>query len=96
MINLKDQFKYDNIIKKMIKNEFKDNKLFKFPEEYAIRDEDEQKDILFKLGLNRWEPNKKSPDEKIEEQVKEAYDVYKEKKSKMDSKREKRAKLKKD
>jgi len=42
MEGLKKQFKYDNIIKKMIKNEFKDNKLFKFPEEYAIRDEEEQ------------------------------------------------------
>ena len=95
MLKLQDQFKYDNIIKKMIKIEFKDNKLFKFPEEYAIRDEDEQKDILFKLGLNKWELNKNS-DDRIEEQVKEAYDNYQEKKSKMDAKREKRAKLKKE
>ena len=33
MLELKDKFKYDNIIKKMIKNEFKDNKLLKYPEE---------------------------------------------------------------
>lgn len=49
MLELKKQFKYDNVIKKMIKNEFKDNKLFKFPEEYAIRDEEEEKDTFLNM-----------------------------------------------
>ena len=79
MLGLKDQFKYDNIIKKMIKNEFKDNKLFKFPEEYAIRDEEEQKDTLFKLNLNK-EIKKEPNNDKIKEQIEEAYDKYEEKK----------------
>ena len=79
MLGLKDQFKYDNIIKKMIKNEFKDNKLFKFPEEYAIRDEEEQKDTLFKLNLNK-EIKKDPNNDKIKEQIEEAYDKYEEKK----------------
>jgi hypothetical protein len=33
MINLRKQFKYDNIVNKMIKYEFQNNKVFKFPEE---------------------------------------------------------------
>ena len=53
MLKLQDQFKYDNIIKKMIKSEFQDNKLFKFPEEYAVRDNDEQRKIIFKNSLEK-------------------------------------------
>lgn len=52
MINLKKQFRYDNILKKMIKLEFKENKRFKFPEEYAIYDSDEEKQIIFKNSLD--------------------------------------------
>ena len=65
MLELKKQFKYDNVIKKMIKNEFKDNKLFKFPEEYAIRDEEEEKDTFFKHDLNRDINNNFTHEEKI-------------------------------
>ena len=78
MLGLKEQFKYDNIIKKMIKNEFKDNKPFKFPEEYAIRDEEEQKDTFFKLELNK-EIKKDPKNDKIKEQIEEAYDKLDEK-----------------
>lgn len=38
MLNLKKQFAYDNILNKMIKLEFKENKRFKYPEEYALYD----------------------------------------------------------
>ena len=75
MLELKDKFQYDNIIKKMIKNEFRDNKLFKFPEEYAVRDEEEQKDIFFKHDLDR-SLQQKIPNEKIEKQIEDAYDQY--------------------
>ena len=75
MLELKDQFKYDNIIKKMIKNEFRDNKIFKFPEEYAVRDEDEQKDILFKHDLDP-EIKAKNPEAKIEKEIEDAYERY--------------------
>ena len=81
MYEIYDKFKYDNIIKKMIKNEFKDNKIFKFPEEYAVRDEDEQKDILFKHDLEKGiKPEnieeQKKHEEKIKQQIEEAYDNY--------------------
>ena len=89
MCELQKQFKYDNIIKKMIKNEFKDNKIFKFPEEYAVRDEDEQKDILFKHDLEKGAIVKNN-DEKIKQQIEEAYDEYNYKKDKNRPKREKR------
>ena len=75
MLELKDKFQYDNIIKKMIKNEFRDNKLFKFPEEYAVRDEEEQKDIFFKHDLDM-SLQQKIPNEKIEKQIEDAYDQY--------------------
>ena len=53
MLQLKEQFQYDNIIQKMIKNEFEDNRLFKFPEEYAIYDDEQEKKVLFKNSLNK-------------------------------------------
>ena len=90
MRELQKQFKYDNIIKKMIKNEFKDNKIFKFPEEYAVRDEDEQKDILFKHDLEKG-AIVKNKDEKIKQQIEEAYDEYNYKKDKNRPQREKKA-----
>ena len=71
MLRLKDKFKYDNIIQKMIKNEFKDNKLFKYPDEYAIRDEDEQKLVLLKHQSSQ---KNKEAEEKIKEQIGKVYD----------------------
>ena len=73
MLALQKDFKYDNIIKKMIKNEFKDNKIFKFPEEYAVRDEDEQ-NLLFKHQSKGVKKNEN--EERIKEQIEEAYDDY--------------------
>ena len=95
MLELKHQFKYDNIIKKMIKNEFKDNKLFKFPEEYAVRDEEEQKDILFKHDLDG-SIKEKIPTEKIEKQIEDAYKKYNYQRDMNKPKLEKRAKEKKE
>jgi hypothetical protein len=53
MLNLKKKFTYDNILRKMIKLEFRKNKRFKFPEEYAVYDSDEERKILFKNGLEK-------------------------------------------
>ena len=95
MCDLQNKFKYDNIIKKMIKNEFKDNKIFKFPDEYAVRDEDEQKDILFKHDLEKGVKFKNN-EEKIKGQIEEAYDDYHYIKDKNRPKREKRLNEKKE
>ena len=53
MINLRRQFKYDNILKKMIKLEFQSNKVFKYPEEYALYDEDQMRKVIFKNSLEK-------------------------------------------
>jgi len=95
MMELKNKFQYDNIIKKMIKNEFRDNKLFKFPEEYAVRDEEEQKDIFFKHDLD-CSLQQKIPNEKIEKQIEDAYEQYNYQRDKNRPKIEKRMKQKKD
>jgi len=44
MLGLKKKYNFDSILKKMIKQEFKENKKFKFPEEYAVYDSDEEND----------------------------------------------------
>ena len=93
MISLKNQFKYDNIIKKMIKNEFKDNKLFKYPDEYAIRDEDEQKLVLLKHQPLK---DKKENEDKIKEQIEKVYDDDQYEKDKRKPIKEKRIKERKD
>ena len=95
MMELKNKFQYDNIIKKMIKNEFRDNKLFKFPEEYAVRDEEEQKDIFFKHDLDG-SLQQKIPNEKIEKQIEDAYEQYNYQRDKNRPRIEKRMKQKKD
>jgi len=92
MLDLQKEFKYDNIIKKMIKNEFKDNKPFKFPEEYAVRDEDEQ-NMIFRHQNKDIKKNEN--EEKIKEQIEEAYNNYNEKKDLCIGKRKKRAEEKK-
>ena len=53
MLKLRDLFQYDNIIKKMIKQEYEENKVFRFPEEYKVRNEDEQRKIVFKNSLEK-------------------------------------------
>ena len=93
MLRLKKKFKYDNIIKKMIKNEFKDNKLFKYPDEYAIRDEDEQKLVLLKHQPLK---DKKENEDKIKEQIEKVYDDDQYEKDKRKPIKEKRIKERKD
>ncbi|MCQ2816283.1 MAG: hypothetical protein MJ252_03355 [archaeon] len=70
MLKLNRLFQYDNIIKKMIKQEFIDNKRFKFPEEYRVRDEDEQRKIVFKNALEKGAMTREKIEER-EEKIKE-------------------------
>ena len=77
MLRLKNKFKYDNIIKKMIYYEFKDNRPFKFAEEYAVRDEDEQEDIIFKHEFDKGKKdNFNQKQEKIKNQMLQTYKDY--------------------
>ncbi len=39
LMDLKKKFKHDITLEKMIKEELKDNKVFKFPEEYDLYDD---------------------------------------------------------
>src|SRR5690606_8433201 len=64
MLGLKKQFTYDNILKKMIKLEFKENRKFKYPEEYAVYDSDEERKILFRNGLDKLDLAKEKEMEK--------------------------------
>lgn len=51
LLELKKKFPHDMVLQKMIEEEFKANRVFKFPEEYDIYDEDE--DTLCKHGGNK-------------------------------------------
>jgi hypothetical protein len=51
LLELKKKFKHDMTLQKMIHEEFKENRVFKFPEEYDIYDEEE--DTLCKHGGNK-------------------------------------------
>ena len=48
MISLKNQFKYDNIIKKMIDQEFRDYRTIVYPEGWEVNDKDKEIKDLFK------------------------------------------------
>jgi hypothetical protein len=41
LMELKEKFPHDMVLEKMIKEEFKENKVFKYPEEYDLFDDDE-------------------------------------------------------
>lgn len=43
LMDLKRKFKHDMVLEKMIKEELKSNKVFKFPEEYDLYDDAEDK-----------------------------------------------------
>jgi hypothetical protein len=43
LMQLKSKFKHDMVLEKMIKEELKSNKVFKFPEEYDLYDDTEDK-----------------------------------------------------
>jgi len=52
----------------MIKNEFKDNKVFKFPEEYNLYSQEQEEKIMFKLELEgKNDQSKKKQSERNEE-----------------------------
>lgn len=40
LLELKKQFPHDMVLQKMIKEEFKENRIFKYPEEYDIYDDE--------------------------------------------------------
>jgi len=42
LLELQKKFPFDDIVKRMVKEEFKANKLFRYPEEYEVYDEDEE------------------------------------------------------
>lgn len=43
LMQLQKKFKHDMVLEKMIKEELKSNKVFKFPEEYDLYDDTEDK-----------------------------------------------------
>lgn len=42
LLELQKKFPFDEIVKRMVKEEFRSNKLFRYPEEYEVYDEDEE------------------------------------------------------
>lgn len=53
MLRLRKKFNYDNIINKMIKQEFSTNRPFKLSDEYAIYDSDEERKTIFKSEVEK-------------------------------------------
>lgn len=53
MLALKKKFNYDNIIVKMIKQEFRENKEFRYPEQYALYDSDHERKVIFKNSIEK-------------------------------------------
>jgi hypothetical protein len=47
-MKLQEDFPHDRVIQRMIESEFRDNKMFKYPEEYDVFDPTEEKDIKMK------------------------------------------------
>lgn len=39
---MQKEFPHDAVLRRMIKEEFKENRLFKFPEEYDVYDDEEE------------------------------------------------------
>jgi len=64
LMDLKKKFRHDITLEKMIKEELKDNRVFKFPEEYDLYDD--QEDKLCKLMGER-DDGKKNKEEKEKE-----------------------------
>lgn len=70
LLELKNKFPHDLVLQRMIKDEFKENRVFKYPEEYEIYDdEEEEKRKLPKYKvLDSYQRNEKEKD--IEEKQK--------------------------
>ena len=62
LMDLKKKFKHDITLEKMIREELKDNRVFKFPEEYDLYDD--QEDKLCKHMGDRVEDKNKEDEEK--------------------------------
>ena len=70
MLRLRNKFSYDNILYKMIKNEFSTNRPFKLSDEYQIYDSDEERKTIFKL--EREKKISKENEERILENISKA------------------------
>ena len=60
LMDLKKKFRHDITLEKMIKEELKDNRVFKFPEEYDLYDDQEDKlcKFMFDKGMKKEELSK--------------------------------------
>lgn len=68
LLELQKQFPMDEILKRMVKEEFKTNKVFRYPEEYEVYEEDEE----IKRKLKKTERVRKlSPGQLAEKEAKE-------------------------
>jgi hypothetical protein len=92
MIHLRKTFKYDNILRKMIKIEFQENRRFKYPHEYAVYDSDEERRIIFKNSLEKG--IKKENEEEIRNMIEQT--KFKDDKQKRDDERDLREILEED
>ena len=82
-MELKKKFPHDMVLQKMIKEEFKENRVFKYPEEYDLFDDDEDqacKQLIEKQGLEYkdYETGKKLREEF---KVKDGQELYYENKN---------------
>jgi len=71
MLMLKNKFRYDNIIEKMIKQEFIENKEFRYPEQYALYDSEHERKVIFKNSIEK-DIRKGENIEKIKEMIQKA------------------------
>jgi len=71
MILLRSKFKYDNIIDKMIRQEFFENKEFRYPEQYALYDSEQERKVVFKNSIEK-DVRRVENIEKIKEMIQKA------------------------
>jgi len=56
LLKLQKEFPHDRVIQRMVEAEFRENQSFKYPEEYIVKDHDEQGLIQMKHPeSDRWE-----------------------------------------
>lgn len=71
MLQLRSKFKFDNIIEKMIRQEFIENKEFRYPEQYALYDAEHERKVIFKNSIEK-DVRKAENIEKIKELIQQA------------------------
>ena len=67
LMQLKKKFPHDMVLEKMIKEEFKENRVFKYPEEYDLYDDEEDRLCKYRGGKTGLEVKisvQESPSEK--------------------------------